>query len=303
MKWPNLKHLHYLITLYEEKHFHRAAERCFVSQSTLSTAIQTLEEQLGCQLLERDHKTFLFTPIGHEIVDKARQILLQMSDVMEYANTTGDWQKGKLILGSIPTIAPFMFSDIVASINQSLPELSLQLREDTTVNLLQQLAEGQVDILLLALPWETPGCKQMRLGEDPFKLIVHSDMTNLVPEPLDYTKLPKESVFLLRQEHCMTDHAVSACQLKEQEQLNSLAASSLHTLVELANSKLGLTFLPEIAIKKGILKGTQLSAIEASEANAFREIGLVWRNGSTRMQLFRKVGELLSFLMPRSTFS
>jgi LysR family hydrogen peroxide-inducible transcriptional activator len=301
MKWPNLKHLHYLITLYEEKHFHRAAERCFVSQSTLSTAIQTLEEQLGCQLLERDHKTFLFTPIGHEIVEKSRHILLQMSDVMEYANTTGDWQKGKLILGSIPTIAPFMFSDIVQTLHTQLPDLTLHLREDTTSNLLQQLSEGQVDLLLLALPWDTPGCKQMRLGEDPFKLIVHDELDELIPDPLDYTKLPKDSVFLLRQEHCMTEHAVSACKLKEHEQLNSLAASSLHTLVELANSKLGLTFLPEMAINHGIINNSHLKALSA-EVDAFREIGLVWRNGSTRMQLFRRVGELISELLPRKTF-
>ncbi|MCC2618075.1 LysR family transcriptional regulator [Aestuariibacter halophilus] len=300
MKWPNLKHLYYLVTLHQEQHFNRAAQHCHVSQSTLSTAIQNLEEQFGTQLLERDHKTFVFTPFGLELVERSRKLLNDASELVDFARSAGNWQAGTLKLGVIPTIAPFLFEGLIAKVNSALPELSLQLQEDTTANLLSQLNEGMLDVLILALPMETPGCKQLVLGHDPFHLIAHSDLVGTLPQPMDVGALPKHSVFLLQQEHCMTGHAVSACGLQHKEQVSSLAASSLYTLVQLANSKLGFTFMPELAIKHHILGNTPLVSMPA-EDNAYREIGLVWRSGTTRMRLFRYLAELLAPLMPMPT--
>ncbi|GGD66057.1 hydrogen peroxide-inducible genes activator [Lacimicrobium alkaliphilum] len=300
MKWPNLKHLHYLVTLYEEQHFNRAAQRCFVSQSTLSTAIQNLEEQLGCQLLERDHKTFIFTALGLEMVERSKILLNGANELVEYAQSAGNWQAGKLKLGIIPTIAPFLLEGLIDKVGQSLPQLNLQLQENTTSNLLKELTSGELDLLILALPMDTPGCKQMVIGHDPFHLVAHPEMMKQMPMPMDYSALPKNSVFLLQQEHCMTGHAVSACGLKHKEQVSALAASSLFTLVQLANSKLGLTFLPELALKSDILSHSQLVSFPA-EDKAYREIGLVWRSGTTRVKLFRRLAELLQPLMPIPT--
>lgn len=300
MKWPNLKHLHYLVTLYEEQHFNRAAQRCFVSQSTLSTAIQNLEEQLGCQLLERDHKTFIFTALGLEMVERSKILLNGANELVEYAQSAGNWQAGKLKLGIIPTIAPFLLEGLIDKVGLALPQLNLQLQENTTSNLLKELTSGELDLLILALPMETPGCKQMVIGHDPFHLVAHPEMMKQLPSPLDYSALPKNSVFLLQQEHCMTGHAVSACGLKHKEQVSALAASSLFTLVQLANSKLGLTFLPELALKSDILSHSQLVSFPA-EDKAYREIGLVWRSGTTRVKLFRRIAELLQPLMPVPT--
>lgn len=299
MKWPNLKHLHYLVILHEEQHFNRAAQRCFVSQSTLSTAIQNLEEQLGCQLLERDHKTFIFTALGLEIVERCKALLNGASELVEYAHSAGNWQAGKLKLGIIPTIAPFLLEGLIGTLGEALPDLSLQLQENTTANLLRELHGGELDLLILALPMETPGCKQMVIGHDPFHLVAHPDMLSLLPSPMDFSALPKDSVFLLQQEHCMTGHAVSACGLKHKEQVSALAASSLFTLVQLANSRLGLTFLPELALKSDILQHSALVSFPA-EDKAYREIGLVWRNGTTRVRLFRRIAELLQPLMPKA---
>lgn len=300
MKWPNLKHLYYLVTLHQEQHFHRAAQRCNVSQSTLSTAIQNLEEQFGSQLLEREHKTFVFTKLGLDLVERSKVLLQSADELVEFAQNAGDWQKGKLSVGVIPTIAPFLFEEMIGAFKTFLPSIQLELQEDTTDNLLVQLTDGRMDLLILALPMETPGCKQMILGHDPFHLIAHRDMVSALPQPVDISKLPKKSIFLLQQEHCMTGHAVSACNIKHSEQVSSLAASSLYTLVKLANSKLGYTFLPELALNQNILEHTQLQALDA-EKQAFREIGLVWRNGTTRMRLFRRVGEILSPLLPIPT--
>ncbi len=300
MKWPNLKHLHYLVTLHQEQHFHRAAQRCNVSQSTLSTAIQNLEEHFGSQLLEREHKTFVFTSLGLDVVERSKVILQEAGELVEYAQNAGNWQRGKLKLGVIPTIAPFLFEAMLGAFRTFLPDIQLELQEDTTANLLQQLTDGSLDLLVLALPMETPGCKQMVLGHDPFHLVAHKSLADSLPDPFDITTLPDNSIFLLQQEHCMTGHAVSACNLQHSEQVSSLAASSLYTLVQLANSKLGYTFMPELALNQDIIRNTELKALPA-EDNAYREIGLVWRSGTTRMRLFRRIGEVLSPLLPVPT--
>ena len=307
MKWPNLKHLHYLVTLHREQHFNRAAQHCHVSQSTLSTAIQNLEDQLNGQLLERDHKTFIFTAFGLEVVERSKQLLEQANELMDFAQNAGDWQAGSIKIGVIPTIAPFLFEPMIQKLSESLPRLNLQLQEDTTDNLLKQLNEGTLDLLVLALPMQTPGCKQLVLGHDPFHLVADKNVLESVSSglseiqtPVDIASLPKDSVFLLQSEHCMTDHAVSACGLRHQEQVSSLAASSLHTLVKLAASKMGLTFLPKLALQDNILQDTGLVSLPAEEG-AYREIGLVWRNGTTRMRLFRRIAEVISPLMPTQT--
>jgi LysR family hydrogen peroxide-inducible transcriptional activator len=300
MKWPNLKHLHYLVVLHQEQHFHRAAQHCHVSQSTLSTAIQNLEEQFGTQLLEREHKTFVFTPFGLELVERSKALLTDAHELVDFAQSAGNWQAGKLKLGVIPTIAPFLFEGLITNIKTHLPDITLQLQEDTTANLLSQLNEGALDLLILALPMDTPGCKQLVLGHDPFHLIAHSDLVPTLPVPLDVSALPKESIFLLQQEHCMTGHAVSACGLSYKEQVSSLSASSLYTLVQLANSKLGFTFMPELAIKHHILNSTPLVSMPA-EDKAYREIGMVWRTGTTRVRLFRFLAQLTAPLMPIPT--
>ncbi len=303
MKWPNLKHLHYLVTLHREQHFNRAAQHCHVSQSTLSTAIQNLEEQLNGQLLERDHKTFIFTAFGLEVVERSKQLLAQTNELMDFAQNAGDWQAGSVKVGVIPTIAPFLFEPLIHEVAEQLPRLNLQLQEDTTDNLLKQLNAGTLDLLLLALPMATPGCKQLVVGHDPFHLVANQRVLDSVMSSgfekgiPDISTLPQGSVFLLQSEHCMTDHAVSACGLRHQEQVSSLAASSLHTLVKLAASKMGLTFLPELALNDNILQDSDLVALPAEE-NAYREIGLVWRNGTTRMRLFRQLAEIISPLMP-----
>ena len=291
------------MTLHREQHFNRAAQHCHVSQSTLSTAIQNLEEQLNGQLLERDHKTFIFTAFGLEVVERSKQLLAQTNELMDFAQNAGDWQAGAVKVGVIPTIAPFLFEPMIHEVSEKLPRLNLQLQEDTTDNLLKQLNAGTLDLLLLALPMVTPGCKQLVIGHDPFHLVANQRVLDSVMSSgfdkgiPDISTLPQGSVFLLQSEHCMTDHAVSACGLRHQEQVSSLAASSLHTLVKLAASKMGLTFLPELALNDQILRDSDLTALPAEE-NAYREIGLVWRNGTTRMRLFRQLAEIISPLMP-----
>lgn len=275
----------------------RAAEKCNVSQSTLSSAIQNLEESVGQQLLEREHKAFVFTDFGEALVQRSQTLLHHTQDWLDFAQSSGDWQSGTLRLGVIPTIAPFLFEGMIMSIKQALPKIDLQLIEDTTDNLLDKLNDGLLDALVLALPMKTPGCKQLVLGNDPFYLIAHkTDAAKLSNQP-NLDDLPENSIFLLQKEHCLTGHAVAACDLEYKAQVSSLSANSLHTLVSLVNSKMGYTFLPATALNSRILEGTDVLPLEC-EGNPSREIGLVWRMGTTRMQLFRRLAELIAPLIP-----
>ncbi|MCL1036941.1 hydrogen peroxide-inducible genes transcriptional activator OxyR [Shewanella corallii] len=287
---PSLKNLFYLVNLHQEQNFNRAAKVCHVSQSTLSSGIQNLEEQLGHQLIERDHKSFMFTAIGEEVVLRSRKLLTDVDDLVELVRNQGEPMTGEIRLGCIPTIAPFLLSRVVRHCQQTYPQLSLLLKEDTTDRLLESLGKGELDLLLLALPVDTRGYHKMKVGVDPFKMVVHKDLQADFHNPVDYQLLPDESIFLLQSEHCITGHAISACQLSDSAKVNPFAATSLHTLVQMVNSKLGTTFLPQMAIDSGILNDTELEVINPPGEAPYRDIGLVWRQTTSRISTFRNLG-------------
>ncbi|NRB23553.1 hydrogen peroxide-inducible genes transcriptional activator OxyR [Shewanella sp.] len=287
---PSLKNLFYLVNLHQEQNFNRAAKVSHVSQSTLSSGIQNLEEQLGHQLIERDHKSFIFTAIGEEVVQRSRKLLTDVDDLVELVKHQGEPMTGDIRLGCIPTIAPFLLSKVVKHCQSTYADLTLFLKEDTTERLLDALGKGELDLLLLALPVDTSGFHSMKVGIDPFKLVVHEELTDVIHEPLDYKSLPDQSIFLLQAEHCITGHAVSACELANSAKVNPFAATSLHTLVQMVNSKLGTTFLPQMAIDAGILNDTELRVMQPPGEAPYREIGLVWRQTSSRILTFRTLG-------------
>ncbi|MGP1782588.1 hydrogen peroxide-inducible genes transcriptional activator OxyR, partial [Shewanella frigidimarina] len=183
---PSLKNLFYLVNLHQEQNFNRAAKICHVSQSTLSSGIQNLEEQLGHQLIERDHKSFIFTAIGEEVVMRSRKLLTDVDDLVELVKHQGEPMTGEIRLGCIPTIAPFLLSNVVQHCKQAYPDLTLFLKEDTTDRLIDALGKGELDLLLLALPVDTSGFHSMKVGIDPFKMVVHKDLSDEIHEPIDY---------------------------------------------------------------------------------------------------------------------
>ncbi|RTR39020.1 hydrogen peroxide-inducible genes activator [Shewanella canadensis] len=294
---PSLKNLFYLVNLHHEQNFNRAAKICHVSQSTLSSGIQNLEEQLGHQLIERDHKSFIFTAIGEEVVQRSRKLLTDVDDLVELVKHQGEPMTGDIRLGCIPTIAPFLLSRVVKHCQKSYPDLTLFLKEDTTERLIDALGKGELDLLLLALPVDTSGYHSMKVGIDPFKLVVHEELVDELHEPLDFKSFPDESIFLLQAEHCITGHAITACQLSDSAKVNPFAATSLHTLVQMVNSKLGTTFLPQMAIDAGILNDTELSVMQPPGDAPYRDIGLVWRQTSSRILTFRTLGLAIQNLL------
>ncbi len=293
-RWPSLKQLHYLVSLDECQNFNRAAKACHVSQSTLSTGIQTLEELLGVQLVERDHKSFIMTPAGQEVVSRARHLLSETQDLMEVASHQGGNLSGPLRLGCIPTIAPFLLTELVARCSAAYPELALLLREDTSDNLLRLLEAGELDLLVLALPFDVGRLHTRVVGRDPFKLVVHRELAQHIQPRQEYADLPEQSIFLLEREHCLTGHALSACHLANRSKINPFAATSLYTLVQMVAARWGATFLPQMAIRAGILTHTELVALPPLGDQAYREIGLVWRPSTTRVQTFYALGDLVA---------
>ncbi|MEX1220507.1 MAG: LysR substrate-binding domain-containing protein [Idiomarina sp.] len=302
-KLPSLKNLTYLLALHEHQNFNRAATASHVSQSTLSSGIQNLEEQLGCQLIERDHKSFLFTGMGEQVVAQARSILTSTEELLYFAQSQGKVMEGPLRMGCIPTIAPFLVGELSTYMQQEYPKLELNIREDTTVTLLQALKNGELDVLILALPVDLQGNQHWKLGRDPFKLVMHEKLASKVKEPVAYENLPDQSIFLLEKEHCLTGHAVAACQLAESEKINPFTATSLHSLVQMANARFGATFLPQMAIDRGILQGTSLVALQPSGQEASREIGMVYRPTTSRRQTFRKLAEAVARFLPEPTLT
>ena len=296
-KFPSLKQLHYIVTLFETRHFGEAAKRCFVSQSTLSSGVQNLEELIGCQLIERDNKSLVFTSTGEDVVARSRELLARSQDLMELSNCTGDGMEGQLRVGCIPTIAPFLLCDLVQEVNRLHPNLNLLLREDTTTNLLAALRNGEMDVLILALPVEINGMHSRVVGRDAFKMVISRNQAEQVTTPLRYADLPDESVFLLEKEHCLTDHAVSACKLTTKEKINPFTATSLHTLVQMVANGLGTTFIPQMAIDHGLLHNQNLVVVDPPGQEAYRKIGLVWRPTSSRTRTFERLADIVEGLL------
>ncbi len=296
MVLPNLKHLQYLLALHKHQHFNRAASACFVSQSTLSSAILKLEEQLNCQLIERDHKAFIFTAQGLEIVKMAKEILVSTNDLVSYAQHQGNPDEGSIRIGCIHTIAPYLLTDFVQLCQRELPNVSLYLSENSTDNLILMLENGEIDLIILALPVLNNSFRSKVVGQDQFylagdKLLIQQYMKNE-----NYKDLPPESVFLLSQEHCLSKHALSACNLIDKSRINPFLASSVSTLTQMTAYHKGITFLPKIAVKKevGVAEGLTIKPLPKS---MYRDIGVMWRSTSARQQLYVKVAELVSKLI------
>ncbi|MFW7523721.1 hydrogen peroxide-inducible genes activator [Vibrio ostreicida] len=299
-KWPSLKQLHYLTTLHETRHFSEAAEKCYVSQSTLSKGIQNLEELIGCPLYEKKDKKspLVFTQVGELVVKQGRELLAKGQDLVELGRLCqGDEMEGQLRLGCIPTIAPFLLSNLVQKVNQCFPQLNLLLREDTTTNLLAALRHGELDVLILALPINIDGMESQIVGHDPFRMIISRHQADTIRTPIKYDDLPDESVFLLEKEHCLTEHAVSACQLTEKNKINPFSATSLHTLVQMVANGLGTTFIPQMAIDHGLIENQNLIVIDAPGKQAYRHIGLVWRPSSSRVDTINQLAKLVTELL------
>lgn len=290
---PTLKQLQYLTALHQHGHFGRASEAVFVTQSTLSAGLRELEGLLGTVLVERTQRVVRFTPLGEKIVKKAYAVLREADELASMAGNSGKPLAGDLRLGVIPTIAPFLLPLLLPELREGFPDLKLYLREDLTTTACEALSRGQLDCLLLALPYPCGDVAKKVLFRDPFYLAFHpSDFDcrgpYVLPEAIDDTRL-----LVLEDGHCLRDHALEACGRPELRTDTAHVGTSLHTLVQMVANRLGLTLLPEMAVVSGILSGTAVQARPVEGYHASREIALVWRSSSPRAEEFALLADSL----------
>ncbi len=279
MHLPTLRQLQYLIAVVELKHFGQAAERCFVTQSTLSAGIQDLEGLLGTPLLERTNRKVLPTALGISIAEQARQIISLSTDLVDHAQADKNPLVGRVRIGLIPSISPFLLSKSLPTIRAEMPELELELIEEQSERLLDQLETGKVDIAVMAFPYDIRGMRSKQFNEEPFFVAMPKDhrLTKLKKIPTD--QLPVEELMLLMEGHCLREHALSACQLPATQQRSTVQGTSLYTLIEMVANGLGITLIPEMALNSDMVGNTDVDIrpLDSNVKNATRGVGLVWR--------------------------
>ncbi|MCM8557349.1 hydrogen peroxide-inducible genes activator [Sphingomicrobium sediminis] len=292
---PTVKQLQYLVALHEQGHFGRAAEQCFVTQSTLSAGIRELETLLDTVLVERTRRVVRFTALGEKIAAQARRVLRETEILAGYARAEGKPLTGELRMGVIPTIAPFLLPRLLPHLRKSYPDLKLYLREETSQASCEALHRGQLDCVLLALPYSCGEVETVKVAEDRLFIAYPKgeapDLKAIPPALIEEGRL-----LMLEDGHCLKDHALAACNRPEIRASASMMGTSLHTLVQMVDNGLGVTFIPEMALAAGIIDHTGIEAKPLESEHGTRDIALAWRKNSPRGEEFRLMAEALSEL-------
>ena len=290
---PTLKQLQYLVALQTHGHFGRAAEACFVTQSTLSAGIKELETLIGITLVERTRRVVRFSPLGLRVAEKARRILRETEDLTDMVRAEGKPLAGELRLGVIPTIAPFLLPALLPRLRAQWPDLKLYLREETSPAACKALHRGQLDCVLLALPYACGEVERAELFDDAFLVAFPPGTADSLPEKVKPEAIDETKLLLLEDGHCLKDHALSACNRPELRAEAAILGTSLHTLVQMVDNGLGMTLVPEMAVAAGLLAGTGVVTRRLDADHSSRRIALVWRRGSPRDKEFRLLADAL----------
>jgi LysR family hydrogen peroxide-inducible transcriptional activator len=290
---PSLRQLRYLIAVVDRRHFGQAAEACFVSQSTLSAAIQELEDLLGAPLLERTKRSVVPTQLGLQIADRARDLLKGAEDIADIAAAAREPMSGPLRIGMIPTIGPFIVPRAMPDLRKRFPKLKLFLREDQTARLLTQLGDGEIDAALIALPYAIGDFASAHIARDKFWVVFPPHHEKAHAKRIRASELALEELLLLEDGHCLRDHALAACSLESARRNEGFQGTSLHTLVQMVANGLGVTLIPQVAMDSGILRGLKLPVLSLEAETPYREIGLVWRRASGLSKTLTTVAEAL----------
>jgi LysR family hydrogen peroxide-inducible transcriptional activator len=279
---PSLRQLAYLVELSDRLNFHAAAEAQFVTQSTLSAAIKELESLLGVQLVERDKRTVRLTEVGKTVTDRARALLAEAGDLVEAARSGAEPLSGSCRFGAIPTIAPFLLPQVLPLLREQHESLRLYLREDFTDRLLERLHAGDLDIALIALPYATGELYVRELFRDAFHFVAYEGHPLLRASRIDVRKVDTQDVLLLEEGHCLREHAIQACGDRRATWKAKVEASSLYTLLQMVEGRLGVTLLPQVALDAGLMRNTRLAARPFTAPAPARTLALVARRTSAR---------------------
>lgn len=284
---PTLKQLTYVLALARSQHFGKAAKACFVSQSAFSTAIKELESTLNLKLFDRNNKSVNLTQEGVLICQQANKVLLESQQLMELAQSLQDPFNRTLRLGIIPTIAPFILPNLLKAANSQFPQLTLIIDEDKTDHLKQKLKDNKVDLTIMALPIELEGLNSHVICSDEFYLLSHKNHCPWVSD--DQSLWPNQSVLLLEQGNCLSEHTIATCHLQAQSQISPITANSILSLIAMIRSGLGVGYVSSMMLD---LIDKQTFNIKR-QAGSARDIGLVWRAHSDFGPLHQFLNEVI----------
>lgn len=291
---PTLRQLQYLKLLAEHASFSRAAEAAHVSQPALSAGVQELEKILGAPVVERTRGNVQLTAVGAEAVRRAEDVLARTEDLVEAAKNAGKPLSGRFRLGVIPTVAPFLLPTKLPGIKTAYPALRLFIREDLTPRLIAGLKAGQLDAAVIALPYSSHGVDHARIGDDEILAAAPAGHALAGAGPIPAGSLKAEDLILLEDGHCLRDQALAAFDIDPPKGDDVFAATSLHTLVQMVSAGLGVSFLPEMAVRAGLadMPGVVVRPIAAKAPR--REIVVAWRTGSSRAAEAKLLAEALT---------
>lgn len=290
MKNLTLKQLRYFDALARHRHFGRAADASSISQPALSLQIKELERMFGVPLVERSAPKIRLTPVGEDFITKGRQILLAVEELEDLVRASNGPLAGRLRLGIIPTVGPYLLPEILLALSARYPELELEVRESMTKALIDDLSEGLLDLAVVALPISEPNLMEFPLFEEEFALVrPMGDAEKPIPSP---KLLRTMRLLLLEEGHCFRDQALSVCQISEAQPRQLMEGSSLSTLVQMVGAGMGVTLIPEIAINLEA-RSTDVSIVKFPKPAPTRTIGMVWRTTNPLSDQLAQIGEIV----------
>ncbi len=299
----NLRDLKYLIAVAEARHFGKAAERCFVSQPTLSGQIKKLEEELGVTLFERTNRSVSVTPIGEEIVSHAKLMIEQADAIQQLARAASDPLAGPLRVGAIPTLSTYLMPLILVPLRHEYPQLRLVLSEEITDTLVERLRAHQIDVALLATPVDEADLVSEPLFQEPFWLAHPVDHELYNKDEITRRDLAKVDLLLLADGHCLTQQAMDVCRLSEinrQGEMADLRAASLETLLQLVGAGFGCTLVPALAVRGGWMTDSGIIARKLELNDAYRRVRMVYRKSFPRRAALQALAEVIWANLPNT---
>ncbi len=289
----SLKQIRYALAVERTLHFKKAAESCAVSQSALSTALSEMEKQLGFQLFERNNKQVLITPLGKQALEKAQEIKLLMDDLARLGESQGELLHTTMSIGIIPTICPYLLPVVLPTLQTEYPALQLHISEEQSHELVEKVRNGNLDAGILALPYDCEGLLTFKFWAENFFWITHAGDALADKPQLSNDELDTQRLMLLKEGHCLKDHALSVCHLSTISE-HHLSATSLNTLVQLVANGLGTTLIPEMAVPQLVEENPKIAKVPLAEPGPHREIAFIVRpnypsikNIELLMQLFQ----------------
>ena len=283
-----LKHLRYFDALALHGHFGRAAEAASITQPALSVQIRDMETELGVTLFERGPRQVRLTQVGEDVAPRVRDILRALDELGDIARASRDCLAGRLRIGVIPTIAPYLLPSIISRLSQSHPALEIHVRETLTSRLIQELSDGRLDAAIVALPVSEPSLTEVPLFSETF-VLVRPEVDESVPVP-DRETLREMRLLLLEEGHCFRDQALSFCNVRSALPREMLDGSSLSTLVQMVGAGIGVTLIPDMAVPVET-RATPVSVSRFLGAQPTRTVGMIWRNTSPLKEQLHQISE------------